>query len=124
MYNYVITYCADTKAFMKELESIAPSYLSKDEDGVIVGWTIQTTPIIKSDNGSLAMSILSDEELLFLGTMTTIKSLGTYEELFANEASHSLYKSVYPYDVALSYVDEDGVTIEYFRPQKIGEFAA
>ena len=123
MYNYVITYCADTKAFIDELEQLAPSYIITDEDSGNKSWTIQTTPIIKSDNGTLAMSILTDDELVFLGSMTTIKSLGTYEELFANEEAHALYKSVYPYDVALSYVDEDGNTVVYYRPTKIGEFA-
>jgi hypothetical protein len=118
--NYVITYCKDTAAFMDELPD---SYKTKDMDGVITGWTIQTTPIIKNDNGSLAMSILSDAELAFMDTMKSIQSLGTYDELFANESSHTLYKSVYPYDVPISYVDIDGTTQEYFRPQKIGAFA-
>ena len=118
--NYVITYCKDTTAFMDELPD---SYKVKDMDGVVTGWTIQTTPVIKNDKGSLAMSILSDDELAFIGTMKSIQSLGTFEELFANEASLALYKSVYPYDVALSYVNEEGNTVEYFRPEKIGEFA-
>jgi hypothetical protein len=123
MYNYVITYCADTKAFIDELEQLAPSYIITDEESGNKSWTIQTTPIIKSDNGTLAMSILTDDELVFIGSMTTIQSLGTYEELFANEEAHALYKSVYPYYVPLSYVDEDGNTVEYYRPTKIGEFA-
>jgi hypothetical protein len=118
--NYVITYCKDTVAFMNELPD---SYKTKDIDGVVTGWTIQTTPVVKSENGSLAMSILSDDELAFMGTMKSIQSLGTYEELFVNEASHALYKSVYPYDVPISYVDMDGTTKEHLKPQKIGEFA-
>ena len=122
-YNYVITYVADTVAFINELESIAPSYVITDEETGNKSWTIQHTPIVKNENGSLAMSILSDSELELINSMTTIQSLGTYEELFADEAKHGIYKSVYPYDIALSYVDEDGNTVEYFRPQKIGEFA-
>jgi hypothetical protein len=118
--NYVITYCKDTKAFMDELPD---SYKIKDMDGVVTGWSIQTTPVIKNENGSLAMSILTDEELAFIGTMKSIRSLGTHEELFANDEALALYKSVYPYDVPLSYVDMDGTTKQYFRPQKIGEFA-
>lgn len=123
MLNYVITYCKDTKEFMEELEDLAPSYLTKDMSGDVVGWSIQTTPIIKNDNGSLAMSILTDDELDFLSTMTTIRSLGTYEELFADEESHALYKSVYPYDVPLIMTDFDGNEFEYFRPKEIGGFA-
>jgi hypothetical protein len=118
--NYVITYCKDTVAFMDELPD---SYKTKDIDGNVTGWTIQTTPVIKNENGSLAMSILSDGELAFIGTMKSIQLLGTYEELFSNEASNTLYKSVYPYDVPISYTDMDGTTQEYFRAQKIGEFA-
>lgn len=118
--NYVITYCKDTKAFMDELPD---SYKAKDMDGVVTGWTIQTSPVVKNENGSLAMSILTDEELEFVKTMKSIQSLGTYDELFANDEALTIYKSVYPYDIPVSYVDMDGTTKEYFRPQKIGEFA-
>lgn len=122
-YNYVVTYVANTVAFIEELEAMAPSYVIVDEETGIKSWTIQHTPLVKNENGSLAMSILSNEELAFINQMTTIKNLGTYDELFANETSHSLYKSVYPYDVPLRYVDEEGVVHEYFRPQRIGDFA-
>jgi hypothetical protein len=118
--NYVITYCKDTKAFMDELPD---SYKVKDTDGNVVGWTIQTTPVIKNENGSLAMSVLTDDELAFVGTLKSMRSLGTYDELFADEEALALYKSVYPYDVPARYVDMDGTTKEYFRPQRIGEFA-
>jgi hypothetical protein len=118
--NYVITYCKDTKAFMDELPE---NYKAKDMNGNVVGWTIQTTPVIKNENGSLAMSILTDDELAFVGTLKSMQSLGTYEELFANEEALAVYRSVYPYDVPVSYVDMDGTTKEYFRPKKIGEFA-
>jgi len=122
-YNYIITYVADTTEFIAELESVAPIYVITDEYTGTKSWTTQHTPIVKNAKGSLAMSILSDEELVFIQSMTSIVNLGTYEELFADEVSHTLYKSVYPYDVPLSYMDEDGNTVEYFRPTKIGEFA-
>lgn len=122
MLNYVITYCQSTEEFIKELELLAPQYIVLDEDGK-KSWIIQTTPLVKNINGSLAMSILTDEELVFISTMTTIQSLGTYDELFANSESLAIYKSVYPYDVPLSYINENGNMVEYFRPQKIGEFA-
>lgn len=121
--NYVITYVSSTTDFINELEQLAPQYVIIDEETGKKSWTIQTTPVIKSENGTLAMSILTDEELAFIGGMSTIKNLGTYAELFANDEAHSIYKSVYPYDVPLSYIDEDGNTIEYYRPKKIGEFA-
>jgi hypothetical protein len=118
--NYVITYCKDTKAFTEELPD---KYKIKDENGNVIGWTIQTTPVVKNENGSLAMSILTDDELAFIKTMKSIQSLGTYEELFSNEEALTIYKSVYPYDEPISYVDVNGDTKQYFRPQKIGEFA-
>jgi hypothetical protein len=118
--NYVITYCKDTKVFMDELPE---SYKVKDADGNVIGWAIQTTPVIKNENGSLALSILTDNDLAFIKTMKSIQSLGTYDELFADKEALAIYKSVYPYDVPVSYVDMDGTTKEYFRPQKIGEFA-
>jgi hypothetical protein len=118
--NYVITYCKDTKAFMDELPD---SYKVKDGEGNVTGWNVQTTPVIKNENGSLALSILTDEELAFVKTMKSIQVLGTYEELFANDKALAIYKSVYPYDVPISYKDMDGNTKQYFRPQKIGEFA-
>lgn len=122
-YNYVITFVQDSQEFIKELEQMAPSYVITDEETGKKYWTIQHTPVVKNENGSLAMSILSDSELEFINSMTTIKSLGTFDELFANEEAHAIYKSVYPYDVAVSYVDEEGNTVEYYKPQKIGEFA-
>lgn len=123
MRNYVITHVTSIEAFMAELETVAPHYVIIDEHTGAKSWTIQTTPIVKSPNGTLAMSILTDDELAFVATMTTIRSLGTYEELFADDTAHATYKSVYPYDVPMTYVDENGSTVEYYLPQKIGEFA-
>ena len=122
-YNYVITYVPNTEAFIAELETIAPTYVYTDETTGDKKWTIQHTPIVKNENGSLAMSIVNDDELVFINSMTTIKSFGDYPELEANAENLALYKGVYPYDVPLSYMDEEGNTIEYMRPFKIGEFA-
>ncbi len=122
MYNYVITHVTDSEAFITELEELAPSYIYKKEDET-KGWTIQHTPLVKNENGSLALSALTDGELAFINSMTTIKSLGTYEDLFANPESLATYKSVYPYDVPIEYVDDEGKTRTYMRPEKIGVFA-
>lgn len=119
----VITFVTNTKDFIGELEQVAPQYIITDEETGKKSWTIQTTPVVKSDVGTLAMSILDVQELEFIESMTTIQNLGTYEQLFANEASHSLYKSVYPYTEELFYEDDDGVEQSYYRPKKIGEFA-
>lgn len=135
MLNYVITYVKDVPAFMAELEQVAPDYITINIDTGEKRCTIQTTPIVKSPNGTLAMSILTDEELAIVGAMATVRSLGTYDELFSVEDPNNeyapapagtdleVYQSVYPYHIPLTYTDEDGVTVEYYRPKKIGEFA-
>jgi len=120
--NYVITFVKDTEAYMKELEAMAPSYIATGEDGVKSS-SIQHTPTVRNQNGSLALSAISDYEVSLISTMTTIENLGTYEELFASPDNLSKYKSVYPYDVPLSYVDDEGNTVEYYLPEKIGVFA-
>lgn len=122
-YNQVITHVADTVAFIAELEALAPSYVITNEETGKKSWTIQHTPLVRNENGSLAMSIASDEELAFIGSMTTIKSLGTYEDILANPDSLALYKSVYDYETPLTYTDENGAMYHYDRPFKIGEFA-
>ena len=112
----------DTDDFIAELEAIAPTYVTIDEDGK-KGCTIETTPIVSSESGTLAMSILSNDEVEFVKLMTTMTNLGTYEEIFADAEKDALYKLVYPYDVPLNYIDEDGAEVSYMRPKKIGEFA-
>ena len=121
--NYVITFVPNAEKFLEELEKLAPSYVITDEDTGTKSWTIQHTPLVRNENGSLAMSIVSDEELAFIGSMTTIKSLGTYDDILANPDSLALYKSVYDYETPLTYNDENGAMYYYDRPFKIGEFA-
>lgn len=113
----VITYVKNTKDFIEELEKIAP-------DQVINGqWEIAKTLVIRSENGTLALSRLSEEQENIITGMVSVQSLGTYDELFANEDAMTLYKSVHPYDTEQFYEDEAGNKIGYFLPQKIGEFA-
>lgn len=108
---------------MTELEEIAQSYINIDEETGKKSSRVFTTPVVKNEAGSLALSMLTSEELAILDGMTTIESLGTYEEMFADEEAHNRYKSVYPYHIPIEYVDEEGVTQSYMRPKKIGEFA-
>ena len=121
--NYVITFVPNAEKFLEELERLAPSYAITDEDSGKKSWTIQHTPLVRNENGSLALSILSDDELAFINTMTTIKSLGTYDEILANPESLALYKSVYDYETPITYTDENGAEYSYAKPFKIGEFA-
>jgi len=54
-----------------------------------------------------------------------LEDLGDYESILLPENSDKLdkYKSVYPYDTPIEYIDEDGNTQTYLPPFKIGEFA-
>jgi CCR4-NOT transcriptional regulation complex NOT5 subunit len=81
---------------------------------------INHTPIVSNENGSLTIAILTEEQE---ANLVGMESLGTYEELFASLDALTKYKSVYPYDVSLSYTDDEGNTVEYYLPEKIGVFA-
>jgi hypothetical protein len=118
--NYVIIYCKYTRAFIDELPD---SCNIKDTDGNTVEWTVQTTPVVKNDNCSLAMSVFTDDELVFVKTMKSIQSLRTYENMFADDEALAIYKSVYLYGKPVNYIVMDNTTKGYIRPQKIGEFA-
>ena len=113
-----ITYVKDTKAFVEEVKKKFPEQV--DEDGNV---TLIHTPLVKNENGSLAYSMLSAEQVEMGEQLETIVALGDYEEMFNNEEAHAIYKSVYPYDVPVTYIDEDGNEQEYYRPKKIGVFA-
>ena len=121
--NHVVTFVADAMKLIEELEQKAPNYVITDEETGKKSWAIQHTPVVKNANGSLALSILSDDELAFINTMTTIKALGTYEEILTNPESLALYKSVYDYETPIAYTDENGAEYSYAKPFKIGEFA-
>ena len=43
--------------------------------------------------------------------------------MFADDAAHGLYKSVYAYDVPVTYADEEGIEQSFMLPEKIGVFA-
>lgn len=121
--NKIITYVADISAFKEELEQLAPQYTEINEETGVKSSKLLITPTVKNEAGSLNLSLLSDSELELLITMTTVEVLGTYSQLFANEASLARYKSVYPYDTPTILTDEAGVEYEYFRSKRIGDFA-
>lgn len=110
-----VFYCSNIEQLKAEL--VANEMV--DEDGNYThGNTL--TPIVY--NGVKTLSLVRDNKL-DLALFPSLTNLGSYEELFADETAHGLYKSVYPYDVPIEYIDEDGQPQSYLRPQKIGEFA-
>lgn len=110
-----IFYCSDIEQLKQEL--VANEMMDK-EGNFIHGNTL--TPI--KYNGIKTLSLVRDNKL-DLALFPSLTNLGTYDNLFANEESLALYKSVYPYDVPIEYTDEDRATQSYLRPQKIGVFA-
>jgi len=110
-----VFYCSDIEQLKKELidnEMV-------DEDGNYThGNTL--TPI--KNNGVKTLSLVRDNKL-DLAKFSSLTNLGTYEEMFADDVSHGLYKSVYAYDVPITYIDDNGVEQSYMMPQKIGVFA-
>lgn len=109
----VITYCADTEALKQELKDKG---LYDAETNTYDNKMINT-PIKKNGTKSLALVRGSIEEF------DNIQVLGTYDDIFADPLLDAKYKSVYPYDVAIVYIDDEGVKRSYMRPKKIGEFA-
>ena len=69
----------------------------------------------------------NDEEAITLvlgDAPNELTLLGSYDEVFNDDTKHNIYKRIYPYDVAITYVDEDNNSVEYHLPKKIGEFAS
>lgn len=110
-----IFYCSNIEQLKQEL---AGNGMIDDEGNYTHGNTL--TPIKYS--GVKTLSLVRDNKL-DLTNFPSLTNLGTYEEMFANDVAHGLYKSVYHYDVPVTYIDNDGVEQSYNLPIKIGEFA-
>jgi len=115
-----IIYCSDLGQLMQELEADGKTEIDGITGEVVYTHGNLLTPVIKTGDGK-SLSLVRDNKL-DMSKYPSLKSLGTYDELFANEDSLALYKSVYPYDVPIEYKDENGDTHTYMRPEKIGSF--
>lgn len=113
----VITFVPDIQAFIADLQTNYPQYITEDENGV------HYTPLhevrAKNTHGSLAICLLDDEALQAIESSNTIVNKGWYPDVL-NDAD---YKAVYPYDVPIVFTDEDSIERTYYRPEKIGEIA-
>jgi len=111
----IVIYCSDIEQLKQELLDNKMI----DEDGNYThGNTL--TPIKYS--GVKTLSLVRDNKL-DLDKFPSLTNLGTYEEMFSDDVAHGLYKSVYPYDVPVTYIDEDEIEQSYMMPKKIGVFA-
>lgn len=111
-----VIYCSNIEQLKEELTT--QGYFDEESQDFIEINTI--TPRVK--NGVETLALVRDNKL-DLALFPSLTELGTYEEVFADNAKHDTYKRVYPYDVPVTYVDEDGTTQEYYRPQRFCEIA-
>lgn len=108
-----ITYCADLIALKQELKD--KGYFDEEDGTYTHGMTL--TPIVFKDNCSLSL-VRGD-----VVSLDNLEILGTYDEIFADAAKHTKYKSVYPYDTPVEFTDENGELQTYMRPKILGVFA-
>ena len=130
-----LTYVADTKAFMDEVRERYPELIKYDEQGNEDGVSIRHLALRRNEQGNtLTYSLLTQKQYDMIvgdtledGTviepLTTIEVLGDYDAMFADAEAHEKYKSVYPYHVPLTYMDEDDVEQKYYMPKQLGVFA-
>ena len=113
-----IIYCSDLVALKAQLK--ADGYYDEESGSYTVNYTL--TPL--KYNGNTSLSYVRGFSL-DLSVYTMLEDLGDYESILLPENSGKLekYKSVYPYDTPIEYIDEDGITQTYLPPFKIGEFA-
>jgi len=116
----LVTYCADSTALVQEVGEKFPELLTEEFD-----FSVTKIPTYKCATGEtvcLVRCIDADDETK-LRSLTTLEVLGTYDEVFADPLLDAKYKSVYPYDVPVTYTDDEGVEKSYTRPNRIGAFA-
>lgn len=116
----LVTYCTDSTLLVQEVGVKFPEMLTED-----MKFSVNKIPTRRSATGETLCLVrcMSTEEETDLRSLTTLEVLGTYDEVFADPFLDAKYKSVYPYDVAITYLDEDGVEHSYMRPKMIGVFA-
>ncbi len=111
-----IIYCSDLEALKAKLKE--NGFYDDESDSYNTKDTL--TPL--KYNGNTSLSYVRGFTL-DLAVYTMLEDLGDYETMFADEAKHAKYKSVYPYDVPVTYMDENNVEQSYNLPEKIGIFA-
>jgi len=111
-----IIYCNDLEALKTKLKE--DGYYSEESSSYNLPHTI--TPIKYKDNTSLS---LVRDCCLDLSVYTMLEDLGTYDDVFSDDAKCDKYKSVWDFEEDLIGKNEDGSEYIYHRPKKIGAFA-
>ena len=109
--------------FCSSLEQLKKELLDNgmiDSDGNYTHGN-KLSKIIKNDKGE-SVSLVHNNKLN-LSKFPSLQDLGTYDEMFNNPDSLALYKRCRDYNIPITSLDENGVTIERYLPKKICEFA-
>lgn len=134
IYHDVLTYCADTAAFIDELRDQLPAYLDEglplpdplDADAAPAPprprFLVDKTPTVRHDNETLALIRVTPEQLEDLSSLTSLEILGTYAQVLADPELRARYDAVYPRQ-PVTLPGPDGVDLVYTPPELIGVFA-
>ncbi len=121
----LLVYCSNTEILVNKVREHYPEKLS-EEDSENPQFLVDKTPTKRKGNKTLALVRCRDgvEEMLrdLASKTTTIKVLGTWEEVQADPKAKALYDEVYP-RTPVAWVDEDGKEHESIPPEQIGVFA-
>ena len=117
----LITYCPNIANLCKELTDKA----MVDENGEPV-LALTKTPLSYSNPQGKTLSLVRitcPEELEIIESLDGLMILGTYKDVFADEALLAMYDSVYDRSTQVWTDPETGEKHTYTPPEKFGVFA-
>ncbi len=123
----LLVYCSNTEIFVNKVREHYPDKLNEDiPDNPM--FLVDKTPIKRNGKNTLSLvrcrpDGVTEAMLRDLASKTTtIKMLGTWEEVQADPKAKALYDEVYP-RTPVTWVDNDGEEHESIPPEQIGVFA-
>jgi len=133
----LITYCKNSKAFLKEVQQKFPDKVIYDESDppVAIGVSITKTPTIKNTKGTLAVVRCDAKELADIKSLKSIKILAEVPmggDLLGSmtKANRKIYDSIHDQkpkpvldEKGKPMKDKNGKKIMFTPPALIGSFA-
>ncbi len=123
----LLVYCSNTETLVNKVREHYPEKLS-GEDPENPMFLVDKTPTKRNGVKTLALvrcrpDGITEAMLRDLASKTTtIKVLGTWEQVQADPKAKALYDEVYP-RTPVTWVDDDGKEHESIPPEQIGVFA-
>ena len=123
----LLVYCSNTTTLVNKVREHFPDRLS-EEDPDNPEFLVDKTPTKRNGVKTLALvrcrpDGITEAMLRDLASKTTtIKVLGTWEQVQADPKAKALYDEVYP-RTPVTWVDDDGKEQESIPPEQIGVFA-